>query len=451
MKLSSEIRNCTRYAILNQIWKNSHSGILSFTVFTFIGCGMLYGGYLLDTNQMIKKGDIFIIVLSMALIIDSISSTITYYYQIQKTFHAALYIRNFQQFDHQYMLTQYDNRRNPTDEIIVTLITVPKIKKPTIPSKENSIIRFINGTRSVLRNYHNHKLFFFVSFILAIMQGFEQVAYNIVMGQIFTAFRGTNLRDTPNIHALTFCAIQLSGIGFAVFIVRTASTTLAAVVSEHMAVSFRVILSRHLFKMADKESFGKLNVNSLVDENVLLTYEAKSLYHPYLSDLITHIVSVITNIILGFICSWEIALLGFIFIIFCLSVQIKMEFETFTPCCKCADDQHIQKEAELSKSSESFTFRAVNFLIVQTSGFMLKTICYALTAFICYHKYKHQTQAFISVIALFAACQEAVQLPNLIRKLYKSWHAVHRIFACMQNKSPKNCMPSISRTIMLEY
>ncbi|VDK69542.1 unnamed protein product [Onchocerca ochengi] len=162
------------------------------------------------------------------------------------------------------------------DEITVTLITVPEFKKPMIPSKGNSIVRFINGIRNVLRNYHNHKLFFFVSFILAIICGLEQAAYNIVMGKIFTAFYERNPGDTPNIHALTFCAIQLSGIGFAVFIVRIASTTIAAVVSEHMAVSFHIILSRHLLKMADKEPLSKLNVNTLVDENVLLTSEAKS-------------------------------------------------------------------------------------------------------------------------------------------------------------------------------
>lgn len=41
MKLSSEVRSCTRYAILHQVWKTSYYGILSFTIFTFIGCGML--------------------------------------------------------------------------------------------------------------------------------------------------------------------------------------------------------------------------------------------------------------------------------------------------------------------------------------------------------------------------------------------------------------------------
>ncbi|VBB28254.1 unnamed protein product [Acanthocheilonema viteae] len=104
MRLSTEVRSCTRYAILHQIWKSSHSGILSFTIFTFIGCGMLYGGYLLSINSMMKEGDIFIIVLSMGLIVDSISTTTTYYHRIKKAIHAALYIWNLQQFDYQFMV-----------------------------------------------------------------------------------------------------------------------------------------------------------------------------------------------------------------------------------------------------------------------------------------------------------------------------------------------------------
>ncbi|MCP9258761.1 hypothetical protein DINM_001766 [Dirofilaria immitis] len=406
-----------------------------------------YGGYLLNMNPMIKKGDIFITVLSMALIVGSISTIITYYYFIKKIIHAALYIRSLQQFDYQYTLIQYGSRHCSTDEVIVTLITAPEFKMPVIPPRGNSIIRFINGTRNVLRNYHNHKLFLLIGFILAIIYGFEYAVYNMLMGQIFK----TMLDDTPNIHILTLCAIQLSATGFAVFILRIASTILAAVVSEHMAVSFRVILSRHLLKIADKESFSKLNINTLVDENVSLTSEAKSLYHPYLSELLTRISSMITNIILGFIYSWEITLLGIILIILCLTVQMKMEFEGFNYCCKCTSNQRIQKKTKPLKSYESSMFRAINFSIIQTFGFALKAICYALTAFICYHKYKQQTQAFVSVITLFSASREAVQLPELIRKLYKSWRAVNRIFACMQNKLSRNYTASISRTIRLEY
>lgn len=43
-----------------------------------------------------------------------------------------------------------------------------------------------------------------------------------------------------------------------------------------MAVSFRVILSRQLLKLADKEPFSKSKINTLVDENISLTLEAKS-------------------------------------------------------------------------------------------------------------------------------------------------------------------------------
>ncbi|VDN91391.1 unnamed protein product [Brugia pahangi] len=447
IKLSSEMRNCTKYAILHQIWKSSHSGILSFTIFTFVGCGMLYGGYLLDTNPLIKKGDIFIIVLSMALIADSISTTITYHYLIKKGVYAALYIKNLQKFDYRFMLTRYCNRRCSVDEITVTLITVPEFKNSIVSQSGNSFIRFINGTRNILCNYHNHKLFLLVGFILAIIYGLEQVAYNIVMGEIFTAMLG----DTPNIHILTLCAIQLSAIGFAVFISQTVSTILIAIASEHMAVSFHVILSRHLLKMADKELFNKSKINTLVDENISLTSEAKSFYHPYLSELMTRITSISTNIILGFIYSWEITLLGFIFILLCFSIQIELEFELLTYCYKCTGNRRIPKNAKLLKSCKDSVLRAVNFSIVQTFGFALKALCYALTAFICYHQYKHQTQAFMSVITLFTASQEIVQLPNLIGKLYKSWQAVNQIFACMNNKSCRSYMPSISKSIRLEY
>lgn len=147
-----------------------------------------YGGYLLDINPMMKKSDIFIIVLSMALIVDSISTATTDYCFIKKAIRAALYIWNLRQFDHQFMvkililikvdqrnysnfpinffekflsfkLSPECNRRCSMDGITVTLITVPEFKKSVTSPEGNSIIRFISGTRSVLRNYHNHKLF----------------------------------------------------------------------------------------------------------------------------------------------------------------------------------------------------------------------------------------------------------------------------------------------------
>ncbi|VDK68988.1 unnamed protein product [Litomosoides sigmodontis] len=404
-----------------------------------------YGGYLLDVNGTIRKGDVFIIVLSMALIVDSISTATTYHYLIKKGVSAALYIWNLQQFDYQSMLAACGNRRCSINEITVTLITVPELKKSAISPSANPIIRFVSGTRNVLRNYHNHKLFLLVSFILAVIHGFEQAAYNLVIGQIFIAMLG----DTPNVHVLTVCAMQLSAIGFAVFISRTVSTLLAAVASEHMAVSFRVILSRQLLKMADKEPFSKSKINMLVDENISLTSEAKSLYHPHLSELMTRITSLITNIAIGFIYSWEIALLGLLLIVLCLAVQIEMEFEALTYCYKCANSQCSQKKKKPLISWKYFALRAVNFSLVETFGFALKAICYTLTAFICYHKYKHQAQAFMSVVTLFTASQEVLQLPNLIKKLRRSWYAVDRIFAYMHDKSSRNSAPPIPRSIRL--
>uniref|UniRef100_A0A915Q6F8 ABC transmembrane type-1 domain-containing protein n=1 Tax=Setaria digitata TaxID=48799 RepID=A0A915Q6F8_9BILA len=301
MRLSANMRSCTRQAIFRQVWKSSQHGILSFMLFTLVGCGLLYGGYLLRINPMVKKGDIFIVVLSMTLIIGSISTTAKYCSVIKKGAHAAIYIKNHRQFDHGFMLTQNGNQRNSVNGITTTLISRPGIKNSAVFPKQNLIISFISGTRSVLRNYHNHKLFLLIGFALAIARGFEQAAYNLIMEQVFTALLG----DSPNIKVLTLCAIQFSAIGFAAFISGTASTALVTVASEHMAVSFRVILARHLLKITDKEPLSKSEINSLVNDNLSLTVRAKSLYYPKLSELLTRITSITTNIIIGFIFSWE--------------------------------------------------------------------------------------------------------------------------------------------------
>lgn len=53
-------------------------------------------------------------------------------------------------------------------------------------------------------------------------------------------------------------------------------TLLIAVASEYMSVSFHVILSRYLLKMTDKESSSRSKINTLIDENIALTSEAKA-------------------------------------------------------------------------------------------------------------------------------------------------------------------------------
>ncbi|VDK34249.1 unnamed protein product, partial [Gongylonema pulchrum] len=218
LRLSEQLRRSARHAVLHQLWKSSSYGVLCFLVFTFVGCGMLYGGYLINEDATVKEGDIFIVVLSMALIVSSISTTTAHYKEYRKGMQAALSVKNLEQLEQGLLLTQNGSRRSSVDDITITSEQVP-MKPPLLPEATTSIDRFANGTRRVLRNYHNHKLFLLLAFILAAVNGLEQPAHNLIMGEVFTAM----LRRSPSIRLLIQYAIQFFAVGFGVFVSRTAT------------------------------------------------------------------------------------------------------------------------------------------------------------------------------------------------------------------------------------
>ncbi|VDN03801.1 unnamed protein product [Thelazia callipaeda] len=439
MKLSAKVRSYARDAILLQFWTSSRYGVLRFILFTFIGCAMLYGGYLLNVNPLIKEGDIFVVVLSVALIASEISDIIRHYHAVNKGVAAALQIRNLAQSDHEFTFLRKDNKDCPTDQITITLITAPELARRIVPSKNcYSSLPFITCTKNVLRNYNYHKIFLILSLVLAFAAGLEQPSYNIIMERIFTAILG----NTSDIQLLIRCAIALSIIGFSTLLTRTASAVLAAVASEYMAVSFRVILARYYLKSSATDHYSKSEIEALVDKNQSLTTEAKSLYHPHLTQLIIRLTSLIVNITIGFISSWEISLLGLVIIVFCFCAQIEMQFQCLHHYCDFSDTQFIKKKNKSVKACRDYVYKAASLSIVQTSVLILKAVCYALTAYICNHGYKHQSQAFLSVITLSSAVQEVVLLPKLFKKLHKSWKSLDQTFACMHTESFKN-LPSI--------
>ena len=66
-RYTTELQRGKVFAIWKGFWSGLFGGAFFFILFAFLGCGMLYGGYLLKIGIITTPGDVFICVMSMLL------------------------------------------------------------------------------------------------------------------------------------------------------------------------------------------------------------------------------------------------------------------------------------------------------------------------------------------------------------------------------------------------
>uniref|UniRef100_A0A0K0EL19 Transferred entry: 7.6.2.2 n=1 Tax=Strongyloides stercoralis TaxID=6248 RepID=A0A0K0EL19_STRER len=66
-KYNNELKKTVKYTIMNGIWSGLFGGIFFFILFIYLGCGMLYGTYLLKVGIFETPGEIFTVVMGMML------------------------------------------------------------------------------------------------------------------------------------------------------------------------------------------------------------------------------------------------------------------------------------------------------------------------------------------------------------------------------------------------
>ncbi|KHN78392.1 hypothetical protein Tcan_05127 [Toxocara canis] len=437
VRLSDELYSATRYGIMKEAWDGFYSGIICFIVFTAVGCGMLYGGYLLEVNVMVKQGDIFIVVLSMALLANTTSAITSQWKALTNGVDAAVYVSNLEGLQLDKVSSASFQRTLNSNEITVTnllptsTITVAsKISPEYAYSQSNQKVAFfMSSTNKILKNNYHDRLYMALGFLFAAVHGLELPAYNLIMGRVFMAMLEPRI---GMMHKLLHTMIMFTCVGFLVLLIRTISGAFSGIASEHVFVSFRINLARHHIR--PRTACGKRDVEELLKEHTLTAANAKSFYHPFTSQLISHVTSVLANIILGFVFSWEIALLGTLFTLLCLIVQLKigdsMERDRHA--------KHIQKKSKGQKHSEEQqndiagnTLLAINFSLMQTADFVIQTVCYALTAYIVNNGYKHVNEAFVSVIMALGALQHVILFPTLFNLFAQSCSSAHQIFTLM--------------------
>uniref|UniRef100_A0A9J2PNJ9 ABC transmembrane type-1 domain-containing protein n=1 Tax=Ascaris lumbricoides TaxID=6252 RepID=A0A9J2PNJ9_ASCLU len=406
LRLSDVLHGATRYGIIKEGWNGCYSGIICFLVFTAVGCGMLYGGYLLEENIMVKQGDIFIVVLSMALLANTTGAITSQWRSFMNGVNAASYIKKLEELELDKANSKSLQNMFTRNEIAITDLLPTALNKMTIsklpvdqpPCKPNRKIAFFtNGTNKVLKNNHHDRLYMAFGFILAAVHGLELPAYNVIMGGVFLAMLEPR---TDMMHKLFYTMLIFTFTGFAILITRTISGVLSGIVSEHISVGLRVNLVRH--HVRPEMTYKKFNVEDVVKDDASKATNAKSFYHPHATRLISEAVSILANIILGFIFSWE------------------------------------AEEGEIPVTSNILL--AVNYSLMQTSGFIIQTVCYALTAYIVNNGYKYPNEAFMSVIAMYGALQHIILFPALIKQISESCSSAHHIFTLIHSR------PSSSKT-----
>lgn len=66
-KYETQLNTGKKFAIMGGFWSGFFGGMFFFWLISFMGCGILYGGYLLRVGVIDNPGDVFIVVMAMLL------------------------------------------------------------------------------------------------------------------------------------------------------------------------------------------------------------------------------------------------------------------------------------------------------------------------------------------------------------------------------------------------
>ncbi|CAJ0567442.1 unnamed protein product, partial [Mesorhabditis spiculigera] len=334
------------------------------------------------------------------------------------------------------------------------------------------------GYLDIFKNAKGQYLNMTLGVICAICRGLELPGLALAFGYVFEGFQFTPYTDGRMMHRLALGIIVYSAIGVGCLIFQTLSSILFSVVSEELAMRFRVLSFRQILHQ-DASYFdnpahtpGKLITRLASDApNIKAVVDTRMLQFIYA------LTAIIANIVIAFVCAWQVATIGtglmlllwawMIFLgnlimkknLFLMknnesgriaietienvkTIQLLTRQEAFYKMYEEASKK--QKYRELNKC----WYEAVNFTFSQSILYMMLAIVYAVGIRVIYVGDKSSDDVFRAITAMLLGTVAVMNSTPYLPEFIKAKAAAGMLFNVIDRK-PKTGDHMAGETITL--
>nr|ARE67135.1 P-glycoprotein 13 [Haemonchus contortus] len=318
---------------------------------------------------------------------------------------------------------------------------------------------YIDIYKNATGNYH----WIFLGFVTAVFRGMELPALSLVFAYVFEAFQMVPW-GADMMHRLCMAVIIFGSIGVGVVIFQLLISVFFAIVSYNLAMRFRVESFKNLLYQ-DASYFdnpahtpGKLITRLASDApNIKAVVDGRAL------QVIYAMTAVIACIIIGFISSWQVTLMGIGMLIILATSMIWLALTIMNKNIELVKDDEAGRIAietienvrtiqlltrmstfygrykaasKLGKRSESIKgiFEAINFTISQSFTYLMVCVCYAVGIHIIYTEQKTPDNVFRTIIAMLLASVAVMNSSSYFPEFVKARTAAGLLFSVIYRK-----------------
>uniref|UniRef100_A0A1I7US64 ABC transporter ATP-binding protein n=1 Tax=Caenorhabditis tropicalis TaxID=1561998 RepID=A0A1I7US64_9PELO len=318
-----------------------------------------------------------------------------------------------------------------------------------------------SGYLDIFKNAEGNYWYLSIGTVFAIMRGSELALLAILFGYVFEAFEKP---DDEMTHALGIVFILYGCLGIYVFVTQIISGTLFTIVAENLGLKFRVQSFKNLLYQ-DASFFdnpahapGKLITRLATDApNVKAVVDTRML------QVIYSMTSITINLIVGYTCCWQIAIVGSIMIaLFALMMislayriarenlkQIKKDeagkiaieiienvktIQLLTSTQRFLNNykqsQLVQHKTEMKKSY----IQSVNNAVSQTFMYFAMFVCYGVGTPLMYHSIVDPNGAFRAINSMMMGSVAVMHSSHNFPEFVKAKTAAGMLFKLIYRK-----------------
>ncbi|UMM42746.1 hypothetical protein L5515_018454 [Caenorhabditis briggsae] len=320
------------------------------------------------------------------------------------------------------------------------------------------------GFLDIFKNAHGNYTVMLLGFVTGLIRGLELTAFALLFGWVFEGFQYLNVDNGKMMHRMAMAVIAYGCSGFGCFVSQFLSSVFFAIVSENLALRFRVMSFRNLLYQ-DASFFdnpahapGKLitrlatdapNCKTVVDSRMLQVLYALS--------------AIIANIAIAFIYCWYLAILGTALIILLavtmcglaykisllnmkqiqddeagrIAIEIIENVKTIQLLTRCDHFfERYQKSSKSQKRSElkKGLIEAVNYTITQSFMYYMMCFCFALGIRLIYQGNKSSQDVFQGNIAMLLTAMGVMNSAQYFPEFVKAKTASGLLFNIIYRK-----------------
>ncbi|CAI5455646.1 unnamed protein product [Caenorhabditis angaria] len=319
------------------------------------------------------------------------------------------------------------------------------------------------GYLDIFKNAKGNYLYIFFGVVTALIRGLELPALALLFGWVFEGFTYVPYGGRM-MHRMAMAVIAFSAVGVGVLISQIFSSVFFAIVSENLAMRFRVQSFRSLLYQ-DASYFdnpahapGKLITRLASDApNIKAVVDARML------QVIYALAAIIACIVIGFVRCWQVAILGTGLIILLAITMVGLAYKiTLLNVEHIKNDEagriaieiienvktiqlltrqdmffkHYEEASKQQKRNEvtKGMIEAVNYSVSQTFMYFMMMFTYALGIAIIYEGHKSSEKVFQGIIPMMLGAVAVMNSAQYFPEFVKAKTAAGMLFNIIYRK-----------------